>query len=271
MPACILMRGLPGSGKTTAARKIVRDRNLEPHQSRIFAADDYFCKDGVYRFDVSHAANSYAWNRQRAQAAFAKRVELIVIDSCNTTVYEMRDYARMADEKAYAIEICEMDTPWAWKLDELVRRNIHGMPRRSIERMMDRWEPNITVIDLLGRAPRCAGSAPLHQPTRASTDLRAHPEFVALTNLHQHALDNHRMQELLLHQKNVRECEALLMRLYNTNDRSAADAQVRRESLPRPVHAFQPLGRGNPVFQPMAKPQDEPLDSVARSLQKMTM
>jgi hypothetical protein len=82
---------------------------------------------------------------------------------------------------------------------------------------MDRWEPNVTVIDLLGKvcceggistelssstciqAPKTqaypAPAVPSPQPAvDPLANVRLHPEYIALTKLQQRELDHHRMQ-----------------------------------------------------------------------------
>ena len=54
----ILMRGLPGSGKTTAANELARQ--LSPKRYRVFGADDYFVKLGEFSFDAAQAGDAYA-------------------------------------------------------------------------------------------------------------------------------------------------------------------------------------------------------------------
>jgi uridine kinase len=58
MHTLILMRGLPGSGKTTAARELTK--HLNPKDYRLFAADDYFMNTGKFVFDSAQAGQAYA-------------------------------------------------------------------------------------------------------------------------------------------------------------------------------------------------------------------
>ena len=52
------MRGLPGSGKTTAANELARQLSLKRY--RVFGADDYFVKMDVFVFDAAQAGDAYA-------------------------------------------------------------------------------------------------------------------------------------------------------------------------------------------------------------------
>ena len=49
------------------------------------------------------------------------------------------------------MRIEEPETDW-WKnkdIDEMFNRNSHGVPRDAIERMINRYAPDVTVDDIL--------------------------------------------------------------------------------------------------------------------------
>jgi len=54
----ILMRGLPGSGKSTAAVKLAEGTSSNRH--RLLAADDFFVQLGIFAFDATKAGEAYA-------------------------------------------------------------------------------------------------------------------------------------------------------------------------------------------------------------------
>jgi hypothetical protein len=45
----------------------------------------------------------------------------------------------------------EPETSWAFDIDELERRNVHGVPRATLECMLARWVPNMTIEKALAR------------------------------------------------------------------------------------------------------------------------
>lgn len=150
----ILMRGMPGSGKTTLAKKIIdqglRSRNYAYY---IFSADDYFFnrRTGAYEYDVSQIPQAHRWNQQRVTSSLGKGTSPIIIDNTHTQMWEMKPYAEMAVNFCYTIEILEPFTPWAFSAKDLARRNCHGVPKVKIMNMIDRYDKNVTPSRLLAQ------------------------------------------------------------------------------------------------------------------------
>lgn len=135
-------RGLPGSGKSTLAKQLGQG-------GAVFSTDEFFMKEGRYVFNPSMLGTAHAWNLKRATEAMQKGITPIVIDNTNTTAKEIRPYAQAAAQYGYKVEMREPDTPWKFDVDELVKKNTHGVPRDAIERMLNRWQKDIKPEDLL--------------------------------------------------------------------------------------------------------------------------
>ena len=106
----ILLRGLPGSGKSTRAKDIQQQQG-----GVIFSTDQYFVDktDGSYHFQNQLLGRAHLWNRTRSQNAAAQGVSPIIIDNTNTMMKEMKPYIGIARHFGYIVEIEEMKTPWA--------------------------------------------------------------------------------------------------------------------------------------------------------------
>lgn len=131
----IIMRGLPGSGKSHAASLI--------QPSLILSTDDYFLNaNGDYVFNVKLLSKAHAWNQKRALAAFKEGVNTIVIDNTNVRMWEAKPYAKMAKEAGYQIQVREPDTEW-WKkrdLEEMAKKNLHGVSFTKLQQMLSNFE-----------------------------------------------------------------------------------------------------------------------------------
>ncbi|KAK6173334.1 hypothetical protein SNE40_016805 [Patella caerulea] len=138
----VLLRGLPGSGKSHLAREIVGN-------GIILSTDDYFIKDGIYMFEPNDLTTAHTWNKQRAINAMEAGTNPVIIDNTNTKIWEMKPYAKSASQNGYNIVIIEPDTPWKFKARELQAKNIHGVSKDVINKMKDRYDKNVTVEQLL--------------------------------------------------------------------------------------------------------------------------
>lgn len=135
----VLMRGVPGSGKSFLAQKLISDSLLDAQPEQfIFSTDDFFCQSGHYVFAPSKLPEAHEWNRMRVAGALHRGMSPVIVDNTNTEAWEMKPYVHPAVHYGYAIEILEPSTPWCRKESELCRRNTHGVPRQNIRNMLER-------------------------------------------------------------------------------------------------------------------------------------
>ncbi|XP_067663295.1 NEDD4-binding protein 2-like [Haliotis asinina] len=141
----VLLRGLPGSGKSYLAREIV-------FHGVILSTDDYFLRCGDYRYNQDQLTEAHTWNKQRACDAMDRRVSPVIIDNTNTMEWEMLPYVKMAVARGYDVEVLEPSTPWKFHPKVLAKRNSHGVGRDAIRKMNQRYQQNVTAAGLLARA-----------------------------------------------------------------------------------------------------------------------
>jgi predicted kinase len=144
----ILMRGVSGSGKSTMARKIAAMHDL----SVILSTDDFFMKDGEYRFDPSRLGEYHAANVKRVETAMGDECPCVIVDNTNTQSWEMKPYVELAMEHGYDVQIVE---PEPVSFEELMNRQAQradqnkALPAEVVKRMLSRYEKNVTVEKIL--------------------------------------------------------------------------------------------------------------------------
>ncbi|XP_009072640.1 PREDICTED: NEDD4-binding protein 2 [Acanthisitta chloris] len=141
----VLLRGVPGSGKSYLARNLLEDNP----DGVILSTDDYFYKHGQYHYDPNCLGEAHDWNRKRAKEAFEMGISPIIIDNTNIQAWEMKPYVTLAQQFKYKVMFREPDTWWKFKPKELERRNIHGISKEKIKRMLERYERCLTVRSIL--------------------------------------------------------------------------------------------------------------------------
>ena len=118
----IVIRGLPGSGKTTMAGVLAKI------DYKHFEADMFFEVDGTYRYDATRIRDAHAWCQRMTRDALA-RGENVVVSNTFTHLREMQPYFEM---DAKTIRVIEAQGKWA---------SVHAVPSEMLERMASRWEP----------------------------------------------------------------------------------------------------------------------------------
>ena len=132
----VIMRGLPGSGKSTSARAIA-----EEDGGIVLSADDFFMVDGEYLFRRELLGEAHLYNQERVEKAMQMGITPVVVDNTNITASETNVYVRLASKFGYSVKYAEPQTAWKFDVKELARRNAHGVPEDVIQRMLDRWQP----------------------------------------------------------------------------------------------------------------------------------
>lgn len=144
--ALVVMRGVPGSGKSFAAEKIHKEMGELGYSSRLYSTDEFFMKEGKYRWNPQQVRVAHQWNQNRAEKAMAEGVNVVIIDNTNTTWKEIKPYADYAKKHGYLFMTVEPNTEWANNADECFKRNQHNVPKHVIDAMLNRFEHSDDII-----------------------------------------------------------------------------------------------------------------------------
>ena len=140
----IIMRGLPGSGKTYYAQRFYSKYGSE----NIFyaSADSFFMSQSLsdnvpqYRFDVSKIGEAHESCKLAVLAAVGNNKPVIIVDNTNSRNWEMSFYVKFASLHNYKIEIYEMTIETQEQLKRVFKRRIHDIPLDKFLGMWWRWE-----------------------------------------------------------------------------------------------------------------------------------
>lgn len=124
MKTVTIIRGLPGSGKSTFA-KLIADE--------VFEADQFFYENGEYKYDVSKIGEAHEDCFQKFKKAIENGCEKIAVANTFTREWEFKKYKELAEENNYRVFVIIMENRHDGK-------NIYGIPEDKIEIMRDRFE-----------------------------------------------------------------------------------------------------------------------------------
>ncbi|XP_073954881.1 uncharacterized protein [Choristoneura fumiferana] len=161
----ILMRGVPGSGKSYLAKQLLLTMCPESlFETHILSTDDFFYDaKGVYRHERTRLSEAHYWNQNRAIQAMRQGISPIFIDNTNVEIWEMQPYVREGINNGYIIEVLEPNTAWAKSAHLLAEKNTHKVPLGSIRRMLDNYQNGVSGLYLL-RAFRLSYSSEKKPP-----------------------------------------------------------------------------------------------------------
>jgi len=137
MHKVMIMRGLPGSGKSHAAKFI---KSLNPDHTIICSADDYWLdEEGNYNFNPKLLPVAHASCLKSFLEELQKDTKTIIVDNTNIKCHEYTPYAALAIVFGYEVEVLKVNTSF----ETCAGRQTHGVPLVTLRRMEQTFEKTI--------------------------------------------------------------------------------------------------------------------------------
>ena len=128
-----LVRGLPGSGKTSFASAIWNDY-------AVCEADKFFYdKEGNYNFDPSKLKEAHSWCKNEVESRMIEHQNNqqyypeIAVSNTFTQEWEMEDYFKLAEKYEYKVVSLILENRHG-------SQNVHGVPDEKLQIMKYRFQ-----------------------------------------------------------------------------------------------------------------------------------
>ena len=126
MKTLYIVRGVPGSGKSTFAQSL---------DCPVFEADQYFIdsETGEYKFDGSKIKLAHNWCKLRVEQSMEDDFQKIAVSNTFTQEWEMDAYYELAKQYGYRVFSLIVENRHGGV-------NEHGVPEDKLEQMKTRFE-----------------------------------------------------------------------------------------------------------------------------------
>lgn len=141
----IIMRGLPGSGKSHWVEQFILSQPLAVaariRKTGYFSTDKLFFVDGKYRFDVNKLSQNHQINLSLFIEALARAEPVVFCDNTNVCHWEYLAYKTAAIALGYQVKIVLVGDPKSAAHQVLCsQRNTHHVSLKQIQRMAKLFE-----------------------------------------------------------------------------------------------------------------------------------
>ena len=123
-----IVRGLPGSGKSTFAKTLVK-KDYCHKEADMFFVD----RDGNYNFNPSQIKDAHKWCQDEIEFVMKYDHSPLVVSNTFTQEWEMKPYFELAEKYGYKVFSIVVENRHGGT-------NVHGVPADKLEQMKERFE-----------------------------------------------------------------------------------------------------------------------------------
>lgn len=132
MPTLYLIRGVPGSGKSSLAEEMLNGLMVYYH----YEADMYFMRDfRDYRWNPAELGNAHKWCQEQTERRLSDGYS-VAVSNTSTTEAEVETYRKIA-------EACNARFVSLVVESRHDAKNIHGVPPEKVEQMRKRFSVKV--------------------------------------------------------------------------------------------------------------------------------
>ena len=198
----VIMRGLPGSGKSSTVDQLVRACEAVDKTVAVCSADAFFTKQGKYRFNAKKLGEAHAASFANFKAALQDPgVHHVIVDNTNSKCWEFKHYVDAAQDHGAKVRIVEMQCDSEEQARKLGARNRHSVPKKAVLALFRRWESHDEALMIDPLAPMT--------PMGPTTTILSEDEDVQAV-MHRHAaMEKREVSEANTGQRDQQRREAL--------------------------------------------------------------
>lgn len=136
----IILRGVPGNGKSTLASLLATISTLANLKCEICCADDYFMdQDGAYKYDPEKIGGAHLWCQRKFHDALFNNVDLVIVANTSTRERDVNHYRKQAIEFDYKVFVLLVEN-WHQGID------LHNVPENVKQSMKEQLMNSIKLL-----------------------------------------------------------------------------------------------------------------------------
>jgi len=124
-----LVRGIPGSGKSTFAKNLVGEKDYCHKEADMFFVD----RDGNYNFEPSKIKDAHQWCQEEMDFLMRLEHSPLAVSNTFTQEWELQPYYELAIKYGYYVTSIIVE-------NRHEGTNEHGVPEDKVQIMKERFE-----------------------------------------------------------------------------------------------------------------------------------